>query len=130
MSPSHDSTEAVVRRHWAAYCRGDVPALLADYADDAVLITPVTGAVRGRAAIGAVLESVFSTAFPVASSRFALESEYIDGELALLRWSVETPVLRTRGASDTLVVRDGRIVGQTGCVEIEMLGASGAGAAA
>lgn len=119
MSPVSDSTETIVRRHWAAYCRGDVPALIADYAEDAVLITPLTGVVRGRAGIEAVLNSVFSSAFPPASSRFALEAELIDGEMALLRWSVETPQLRTRGATDTIVVRNGRIVGQTGSLDIE-----------
>jgi ketosteroid isomerase-like protein len=126
MSRTPESTESVVRRHWAAYCRGDVPALMADYAEDAVLITPLTGVVRGRAGIEAVLQSVFSSAFPPASSRFALEGELIDGEMALLRWSVETPQLRTRGATDTIVVRDGRIVGQTGSLEIEPIGAASA----
>jgi len=119
MNAAVDSTETVVRRHWAAYCRGDVPALIADYAEDAVLITPLTGVVRGRAGIEAVLTSVFSSAFPVASSRFALETELVDGEIAFLRWSVETPQLRTRGATDTIVVRNGRIVGQTGSLDIE-----------
>jgi len=119
MNAAVDSTETVVRRHWAAYCRGDVPALIADYAEDAVLITPLTGVVRGRAGIEAVLTSVFSSAFPVASSRFALETELVDGEIAFLRWSVETLQLRTRGATDTIVVRNGRIVGQTGSLDIE-----------
>ena len=123
MTTTSDSTATVVQRHWAAYCRGDVAALLADYADDAVLITAMTGAVQGRAAIGAVFHSLFRDAFPVDSSRFTLELELVSGEIGFVKWAVETPVLRTRGASDTIVVRNGKIVAQTGVVEIEPLSA-------
>jgi uncharacterized protein (TIGR02246 family) len=119
ISANEESTAAVVQRHWDAYRRGDVSALLADYADDAVLITAVTGVVRGRAAIGAVLESVFREVFPVAVSRFTLQQTLVAGEIAFIQWAVETPVLRTRAASDTLIVRDGRIVAQTGAVTVE-----------
>lgn len=117
MSENADSTEAVLKRHWAAYCRGDVPALLADYADDAVLISPLTGVVRGRAAIGQVMQGLFEQVFPVATTRFALEQQLVSGEIAFMLWSAETDTVRTRGATDTIVVRNGRIVGQTGAGE-------------
>ena len=53
----------LLRRHQDALNRHDVPALLRLYADDAVLESPMFDTLRGRAAIGASFERLF-TIFP------------------------------------------------------------------
>jgi hypothetical protein len=54
----------IVDRHVAAFKRGDVPALVADYADDAVVVTKPTGVVRGKDSIGRTYASILKDVFP------------------------------------------------------------------
>ena len=50
----------LLRRHQDALNRHDVPALLALYAPDAVLESPMFDTVRGREAIGASFDRLFA----------------------------------------------------------------------
>jgi ketosteroid isomerase-like protein len=106
-------TRRVIERHWNALLRGDVQALIADYAPDAVLITGVTGVSRGSEAIRGLLEAFVTGIIPPQSTRFALEQLQADGELALLQWNAESATHRIPGSADTFVVRGGRILAQT-----------------
>jgi hypothetical protein len=94
-------TLTVVERHWQALVRGDVPALIADYADDAILISGATGIIKRRSAIGELLEMFVSAIIPAATTRFALGmgSECFSGvaiapvPLQLFPKSLATPAL-------------------------------------
>lgn len=113
MSEPASDTRTVVERHWNALLRGDLAALVADYAEDAVLVTGVTGVSRGREAIRTLLQAFLSGIIPPGSTRFTLEQTQAEGELGFIVWSAESGTHRIPFSSDTFVVRGGRIVAQT-----------------
>jgi ketosteroid isomerase-like protein len=106
-------TLALIDRHWRAVTSGDLAAVMADYAEDAVLITGATGISKGRAAIGELLALYTSSIIPAASTRFVLAQTYAEGPLGFIVWSAESPAYNIKFASDTFVVLNERIVHQT-----------------
>ncbi len=112
-------TLAVVDRHWLALTTGDLAALMADYAEDAVLITGATGITKGRAAIRELLAMFAGAILPAASTRFVLAQTLAEGALGLIVWSAESPTHRIGFASDTFVVVNGRIAHQTSAGVVE-----------
>jgi len=61
---SHNSaqTEKTLLRHWQAFGAGDVDAIMADYAKDAVLITP-EGTLKGQTQIRSLFTRILRTCF-------------------------------------------------------------------
>jgi len=112
-------TLTIVDRHWQALVRGDVPALLADYAEDAVLITGATGVVKGRAAIGDLLKMFVSAIIPAASTAFSLDLTHAEGALGYIVWKAESDTHRIAFGSDTFVVIDGAIAMQTSAGSVD-----------
>lgn len=115
---SEDVTRTVVRRHLDAWKRGDVPALLDDYADDAVMLSAMAGVMSGKDAIGAMYGPVFDGLFPPADTMIEVTAEVIAGDHALVHWTATTSKVRTIGGFDTFVLRDGKIAAQSGGCEI------------
>lgn len=106
--------EALIQHHIAAFQRGDVEAVLSDYAPDAVMVTKGTGALVGVEAIRSAYEMIFEHVFPPATTTVDFEPLIAAGEIALLHFTARTPTVRTVGAFDSFVIRNGKIVGQTG----------------
>lgn len=99
---SDAATAEVVRRHVDAVRRWRMPDMIDDYADDAVVL--VRGfAIRGKAAIG----NLFEQAPP--GSGLVIDSEIFDGPVGQVVYHNDN----LRFASDTFIVRDGKIVCQT-----------------
>lgn len=118
---SDETTLNLVRGHLDAWRRGDVPALLDDYADDAVVMSAAVGAVVGKDAIGAMFTQVFSTLFRPEDTRLEITTEIVSGNYALVQWTVESSVVRPADGFDTFIVQDGKIVAQTGGVNIVLV---------
>jgi uncharacterized protein (TIGR02246 family) len=118
---SEDQNQSLIHRHLQAWRRGDVPALLADYTDDAVLLSLAGGAIVGKDAIGAMLEEVFATLFPPDDTQLDVTGEIMSGEHALIHWTASTSKLKTTGGFDAFVIRDGRIVAQSSGADIVAL---------
>ncbi|MDP9084528.1 MAG: nuclear transport factor 2 family protein [Pseudomonadota bacterium] len=112
-------TQAIMARHWQALTRGDVPALLADYADDAVLISGATGVIKGRPAIGDILTFFVSTIIPAASTAFSLDLTYAEGTLGYIVWKAESATHRIAFSSDTFFVTAGLITMQTSAGSVD-----------
>jgi uncharacterized protein (TIGR02246 family) len=119
---SEASIQALVDRHVAAFVKGDVPAILADYADDAVMVTKGTGIVRGKEAIGQTYDYIFKNVFVPGATEMGFEPLMIAGEIALLHWSASTAAIKSVFAFDSFVIRDGKITGQTGGGEFVPVG--------
>ena len=117
-----EETRRIVRAHLEAWRRGDVPCLMADYAEDAVMLNKQTGPLIGKTAIAAMYQYVFAEIFKPAEIIFTPEPEIVSGNFALVHWGVTTPSLRTSGGFDTFLLRDGLIVAQAAGVEIIALG--------
>jgi len=117
----NERTRRIIRAHLEAWKRGDVPTLMADYADDAVMLNKQTGPVIGKAAIAAMYQHVFAEIFKPGEINFTAEPEIVSGNFALVHWNVTAPSFRTSGGFDTFVIRDGLIVAQAAGVEIVSL---------
>ena len=123
MSNAADATTAdtlaLIDRHWQALVRGDVPALLADYAEDAVLITGATGVIKGRKAIGEIMSLFVSAIIPPATTTFSLDLTHAEGALGYIVWKAESGTHRIAFSSDTFVLDDGRITMQTSAGSVD-----------
>jgi ketosteroid isomerase-like protein len=106
------STEEVLARHWRDFQAGDVEAIMADYAADAVLISTM-GTLKGHAQIREAFGSIFSHLFPPGASTLKLEKQVVEGETAYIVWSGSAPKFDVPFATDTFWIRDGKIAVQT-----------------
>src|SRR5215831_5644075 len=102
------STKDVLDHHLKCFGEGNLEGILADYAPDAVLFMP-TGPLKGLTAIKPVFESIFSE-FGKPSMTFSMQQ--FDGDYAYILWAAETADNHYEAATDTFVVREGKIVAQ------------------
>lgn len=101
----------ILDRHNAAFGAGDVPAMLADYADDAVFITPM-GVFRGHDEIGGFFNAVIAEFAKPGASFEVLQTEF-DDNVVYFAWRAETADNVYEIGGDTLVIADGKIATQT-----------------
>jgi ketosteroid isomerase-like protein len=112
-------TLRIVDRHWQALVRGDIPALIADYAEDALLISAATGIIKGRAAIGELLTFFVSSIIPAASTTFSLDLTHAEGALGYIVWKAESATHRIAFSSDTFVITNSLITLQTSAGSVD-----------
>ena len=104
-------TEAAVNHHLKALLAKDIDGVMEDYVEDSVFIVySDPEAMHGLAAIRAMFTQHLEAIAPEVLSSFKVHRLTVDGEIAYLVWSLgkEIPF-----ASDTFVVRGGKIVAQT-----------------
>lgn len=99
------SIEQVLDDHMSGLVAGDVERAVADYADDAVMITAGMGTAEGIEAI----RQAFSMIPPGMFAGFEETERVVVGETAMVTWKTDALAFGT----DTFVVRDGKIVAQT-----------------
>jgi hypothetical protein len=105
------STRAVLEHHWKTFAENDLVGVMEDYAEESVLITPDKTFV-GLDEIRENFEFAF-TLFPRDSTRMVLQKTIIEGDLAYIIWSAESPKLNLGFGTDSFVIRDGKIIRQT-----------------
>lgn len=111
-------TEKTLLHHWRAFGAGDVEAIMSDYAKDAVLIS-ADGPLKGHAQIRSMFEKVFVNMFPPNSTSLNLAKQIVEGEIAYILWSGSSSFCNAAFATDTFVMRDGKIVAQTFAAQLE-----------
>ncbi len=104
--PIAEATAAVWERHLAAGTTGNLDALVADFADDAAVVT-AEGVVVGRDAIRAWFASLLGGFPQGAEDSVVVNAQQIHGEFVLFNFTVND-VAQT--FNDTAVIRDGKIV--------------------
>jgi hypothetical protein len=104
-----DTPQAVFERHVAALSAGDFDSLAADYAADALVLTP-TGEYRGRPAIRELFERLMHD-LPDVSLEAQL-TVFAD-DLLLLHWTADSVSNHIPDGVDTFVFRGGQIQAQT-----------------
>lgn len=109
---SQNSVEQVIARHKAAFVAGDIDALLADYAPDAVMMMRGSPPLVGIDAIRQTYAYIFDQLFPPHATEVLFDEPMIVDDLVLLPFSATTATLKTVAGQDAFIVRDGRIVGQ------------------
>jgi ketosteroid isomerase-like protein len=102
--------EQVLNDHVAALLRGDLPALMADYDEDSVLMT-LEGTFVGLAAI----EGFFANGLAMMPNlRVNPVGMQVHDDAVLVAWTAEFDTGSVPDGVDTFVVRDDKIRLQTG----------------
>lgn len=104
-------TEEIINRHLQAFGANDIDALMADYSDESVLMTP-DKAFTGLAEIRGLFEQVVPM-FPTEGTEFVLDQMVVDGNLGYVVWHAQTPVVEAEIGTDTFIIEDGKIYRQT-----------------
>ena len=99
---SSDDTLKLLERHAAAAQANDLDAVMADYTDDAVLISPRHGVLRG-----AEIRKFFE--HPADLTGFDVIDLFVETDVAFFTWKTDAVPF----GSDTFVIRDGKIAVQT-----------------
>ena len=105
------STSDVLDRHLRSFAERDIEGVLADYSSDAVLFS-AAGPLKGPDAIKPLFQTLVSE-FEKPGSSFTMEQRCIDGDYAYIIWTAETADNSYEFATDTFVVRSGKIVAQS-----------------
>jgi ketosteroid isomerase-like protein len=114
--PPSEETEQVLNNYLEAFTKGDVDAIMDDFADDAVLCKQ-DGILRGKDEIRLLFEG-FIEAMPPGSD-IQIKQRFIEGALAYLFWSGESEKIKIPFATDTIIVRRRKIVKQTFTAEVK-----------
>ena len=105
------STKEVLDNHLKCFGEGDLKGILSDYAPGAVLFTP-DGPLRGADAMRPLFEAMIAE-FGKPGAEFSMKQESVEGEYAYILWTAETADNVHEIATDTFVVRDGKILAQS-----------------
>ena len=105
------STKDVLDHHLKCFGEGDLKGILSDYAPGAVLFTP-DGPLRGADAIRPLFQAMFAE-FGKPGATFSMKQQSVEGDYAYILWDAETRDNVYEAATDTFVVRGGKIVAQS-----------------
>ena len=105
------SPEQIVAHHMAAAAKGDVDAIVADYADNAYVITP-GGKTQGKAELRKMFVGIFGGP-PGSRAPLDIQQQYYTKEIGYIAWVQNAGKPEELRGSDTFVVRKGKIVAQT-----------------
>jgi len=111
-----NSTKDVVDNHLKSFGEGDLNGILSDFAPMAILFAP-DGPLEGVDAIRPLFKGLLAE-FAKPGSSFNLRHRSIIGDYAYILWTAETADNSYDLATDTFVVRDGKIVAQSFAAKI------------
>lgn len=110
------STKDVLEHHLKAFDEGDLNGVLSDYAPDVVFFTK-DGVLKGIDAIRPLFKALIAE-FAKPGATFNMKQQLIEGEHAYILWMPETADNVYELATDTFVVRKGKIVAQSFAAKI------------
>jgi ketosteroid isomerase-like protein len=101
--------QEVFAHHARALGAGDLDEIVADYAHDAILITP-GGPMRGKDGVRAAFVKVLAD---LPNAAWDLKTQIYEGDALFLEWSADSTAGQVDDGVDTFVFRDGMIWVQT-----------------
>ena len=110
------STKDVLDHHMRSFDEGDLKGVLSDYAPGAVMFTP-QGPLKGPDAIRPMFQAMIAE-FGKPGTAFSMKQLSVEGDYAYILWTAETADNVYEVATDTFVVRDGKIVAQSFAAKI------------
>jgi ketosteroid isomerase-like protein len=110
------STQEILDRHLKCFVGLDLDGILADYAPDAILFTPA-GILKGRDAIQALFQALFAE-FAKPGFTAAVDRQLVEGEYAYILWNARSADKTYETATDTFVIRGGKIIVQSFAAKI------------
>ena len=105
------STKDVLDHHLRCFSKGDLEGILSDYAPGAVMFTP-DGPLRGADAMRPLFQALIAE-FGKPGAVFTMRQQIVEGDYAYILWTAETADNVYEVATDTFVVRDGKIAAQS-----------------
>jgi ketosteroid isomerase-like protein len=105
------TTNEVLDQHLKCFGENDLDGVLADYSSDVVFFIPGRS-LKGPSAIKSFFQSLLSE-FAKPGASFSMRQQCVEGEFAYILWSAETADNSYEDATDTFVVRNGKIVAQS-----------------
>jgi ketosteroid isomerase-like protein len=111
------STSDVLDRRLKSFAEHDIDGVLADYSSDSVLFVPA-GPLKGRDAIKSFFEALVPE-FAQPGSSFTMQQQTVDGDHAYIVWTAETVDNSYEFATDTFVIRNGKIIAQSFAANIK-----------
>ena len=114
-----DNSRTVLIRHLSAFQDNNLEAVISDYTDESVLITP-DAVYKGPEDIRTFFEALIAQ-FPKHQSSFELDTLVVDDDLVYIIWHGKTPVLDIPFATDTFIIRNGKIHQQTFAGQLEQV---------
>jgi hypothetical protein len=109
--------QEIFQHHAEALVAGDLDEIVADYTDDAVIITPQT-VFRGKAGVRQGFTQLFAD---LPSAKWDVVTQVFEGDVLLLEWRAETSEVRVRDGIDTVVFSADGIRAQTLTYTVEPL---------
>jgi hypothetical protein len=101
--------QEVFAHHGKALAAGNLDEIVADYADDSIVITSA-GVARGKDGVRAVFVKLLDD---LPNAVWDLKTQVLDGEVLFLEWAADSAINRVDDGVDTFVFRDGMIWAQT-----------------
>jgi ketosteroid isomerase-like protein len=101
--------EEIFGHHAQALGAGDLEEIVADYAEDAVFISPA-GVLRGKGGIRTAFTQLLSD---VPNADWTLKTQIFEGDVLFLEWAADAGATFADDGIDTFVFRDGLIQVQT-----------------
>jgi ketosteroid isomerase-like protein len=101
--------QEVFAHHGKALAAGDLDEIVADYADDSVVISS-SGVARGKDGIRKVFVKLLDE---LPDAVWDLKTLVFDGDVLFLEWAADSALNRVDDGVDTFVFRNGKIWVQT-----------------
>jgi hypothetical protein len=114
-----DDSRDIIMHHLGSFQNHDLEAVVSDYTDESVFITQ-EATYTGTEEIKAFFANLM-VHFPEQKSSFALDKMVVVDTLGYIVWHAETPSLEVVLATDTFVLKDGKIHQQTFCGQMNFL---------
>ncbi|MEX2234223.1 MAG: nuclear transport factor 2 family protein [Cyclobacteriaceae bacterium] len=108
---SEEKTKEILDHHWVAFQNNDLEETMKDYTEESVLITP-NATYTGLEEIENNFVNAFK-AFPKDSTTFTLDKSIVVKDVGYILWRSKTPTFTLSYATDTFIIREGKIIRQT-----------------
>jgi ketosteroid isomerase-like protein len=118
MATQVETTRQILEHHLGALAAGNLDAILNDYADDSILISP-DGALRGRQAIRGFFEGALASLFKPRTYEFTMDTLHVADDVAYIVWHANCASADIVFATDTFLMKNGKIAVQTYAPKIE-----------
>ncbi|NHE58735.1 nuclear transport factor 2 family protein [Cyclobacterium plantarum] len=112
-APSIDEalTQTVLDHHWETFISNDLEGVMEDYTEESILITP-NGTYMGLDEIRQNFVNAFK-AFPAGQATLTLTESLAVKDIGYILWEADTPAFNLSYATDTFIIRNGKIIRQT-----------------
>lgn len=108
---SSEATQSVLDHHLNAVGENDMQAILEDYSNESIIITP-DSTYRGLDQIGSFFEAVLPD-FPTEGTELEMDRMFVEDDIAYILWHATTPSLEVSFGTDTFIIENGKIKQQT-----------------